>query len=252
MRCVECVVSHSRDIDQISVIACIILYVPLNVPKRMISPVTKSRLNAPSQRWTGLSSENTQYSKHHHARSTSTKLDPSHLSAKGRRSAGRLSAHQPPRLATQHPFTACRSAASPGPQSGLLTVVAEPVPIAQHPPSVTMSAAALALAAGASLAGLARFATADADMALLLRYWTRTSLFCVGLGDATGGHPGWSGIVNMGSPWILGLLALCMAAWHFEMLFSAFGSGKCRASHLGTTRVVHGIQELLCMPLGCS
>lgn len=64
-----------------------------------------------------------------------------------------------------------RAAAVPGPQqSGLLQVVAEPVPIAAHPPSVGMSGAAAALAAGAAVLAAGRFLTADADMALLLRW----------------------------------------------------------------------------------
>jgi len=77
------------------------------------------------------------------------------------------------------PPAAQRSAAAParqhhhiaaaGPSEGLVAVVAEPVPIAAHPPSISMSGAAVALAAGAAIAGLGRFFTADADLSLLFK-----------------------------------------------------------------------------------
>jgi hypothetical protein len=72
---------------------------------------------------------------------------------------------------------AARQAAAPSqrplaaapPPPGLVQVVAEPVPIATRPPHVGMSGVAAALAAGAAVAALARFATADANLGLLLR-----------------------------------------------------------------------------------
>lgn len=79
------------------------------------------------------------------------------------------------------PRLRCVAARAIGPSSGaprgLLTVVAEPVPIAPHPPSIGMNAAALALAVGASAVALGRFATADADMGLLLRGSHRRGAF---------------------------------------------------------------------------
>jgi hypothetical protein len=79
--------------------------------------------------------------------------------------------------------SAQRTAAAPphhhqhGPSDGLVAVVAEPVPIAARPPALSglsvpelsMSTAVAALTAGAAIAWLARFATADADVGLLLR-----------------------------------------------------------------------------------